>query len=291
MGIEVSDIALAPRVVLHQRYEIREVHYLGQTGIVYFGEDFQENREIVIKEFMPYSIANRDMDGKTVICKSKGYKDQFQKFKKAFDAECECILRLKGLKKPYDGCVLKYLDSFKENGTRYLITEKIKGKSLQDYIENGEDYSIRSTMQQLVAIVRQVHKRGIIHCDIKPSNIILDDEDKHVTLIDFGSASFKKEKQNDMVFVSRGYSAPELYHGGKIDYRADIYSIGAVLYYVLTDSQLPEPDDYDEQEDIPPISDFIDIPPLLEKVILSALNRNKKKRFKSIFLLQLMLQM
>ena len=291
MGIEVSDIALAPRVVLHQRYEIREVHYLGQTGIVYFGEDFQENREIVIKEFMPYSIANRDMDGKTVICKSKGYKDQFQQFKKAFDAECECILRLKGLEKPYDGCVLKYLDSFRENGTRYLINEKIKGKSLQDYIENGEDYSIRSTMQQLVAIVRQIHKRGIIHCDIKPSNIILDDEDKHVTLIDFGSARFKKEKQNDMVFVSRGYSAPELYHGGKIDYRADIYSIGAVLYYVLTDSQLPEPDDYDEQEDIPPISDFIDIPPLLEKVILSALNKNKKKRFKSIFLLQLMLQM
>ena len=94
-----------------------------------------------------------------------------------------------------------------------------------------------------------------------------------------------------MVFVSRGYSAPELYHGGKIDYRADIYSIGAVLYYVLTDSQLPEPDDYDEQEDIPPISEFIDIPPLLEKVILSTLNRNKEKRFKSIFLLQLMLQM
>lgn len=291
MGIEVSDIALAPRVVLHQRYEIQEVHYLGQTGIVYFGEDFQENREIVIKEFMPYSIANRDMDGKTVICKSKGYKDQFQKFKKAFDAECECIFKLKGLKKPYEGCVLKYLDSFAENGTRYLITEKIKGKSLQDYIENGEDYSVRSAMQQLVAIVRQIHKRGIIHCDIKPSNIILDDEDKHVTLIDFGSASFKKKGQNGMVFVSRGYSAPELYHGGKIDYRADIYSIGAVLYYVLTDSQLPDPDDYDEQEDIPPISNFIDIPPLLEKVILSTLNRNKKKRLKSIYLLQLMLQM
>ena len=198
---------------------------------------------------------------------------------------------MKGLKKPYEGCVLEYLDSFTENGTQYLITKRIRGKSLQDYIENGEDYSVRLAMQQLVAIVRQIHKRGIIHCDIKPSNIILDDEDKHVTLIDFGSASFRDKKQNDMVFVSRGYSAPELYHGGKIDYRADIYSIGAVLYYVLTDSQLPEPDDYDEQEDIPPISEFIDIPPLLEKVILSTLNRNKEKRFKSIFLLQLMLQM
>lgn len=291
MGIEVSDIALAPRVVLHQRYEICEVHYLGQTGIVYFGKDFQESREIVIKEFMPYSIANRDMDGKTVVCKGNGYKDQFQKFRKAFDEECECILKLKGLKKPYDGCVLKYLDSFTENGTRYLITEKIQGKSLQDYIENGEDYSVRLAMQQLVAIVRQIHKRGIIHCDIKPSNIILDHADQHVTLIDFGSASFKKKEPGDMFFVSRGYSAPELYHGEKIDYRADIYSIGAVLYYVLTDSQLPEPDDYDQQEDIPPISNFIEIPPSLEKVILSALNRDKKKRLKSIFLLQIMLQM
>lgn len=290
MGIEVSDIALAPEVILHQRYQIQEVHYLGQTAIVYFGVDFLEQKEIVIKEFMPYSIANRDMDGRTVICKSRGYKAQFHKFREAFDAECECILKLKDLKKPYEGCVLKYLDCFSENGTQYLITEKIKGKSLQDYIENGEDFSVRSTMQQLVAIVRQIHKRGIIHCDIKPSNIILG-EDGNVVLIDFGSASYKKKKQGDMTFVSRGYSAPELYHGGKIDYRADIYSMGAVLYYMLTDSQLPDPDDYDEQEQIPPISDFIEIPPLLERVILSTLNRNKYKRLKSIFLLQIMLQM
>lgn len=290
MGIEVSDIALEPQNILHQRYQIQEVHYLGKTAIVYFGLDSFENKEIVIKEFMPYNLANRDMDGKTVVCRSGAYKEQFCKLKEAFLAECECIARLKKLKKPYEGCVLKYLDSFSENGTQYLITEKIQGKSLQDYIENGEDFSVRLTMQHLVAIVRQIHKRGIIHCDIKPSNIILK-EDGQVVLIDFGSANYQKHKKNDMIFVSRGYSAPELYHNGEIDYRADIYSLGAVLYYMLTDSQLPEPDDYDEQEKIPPISDFIEIPSLLEKVILSALNRNKKKRLKSILLLQIMLQL
>lgn len=290
MGIEVCDIALSPRVVLRQRYQIDEVHYLGQIAIVYFGTDLYDGKKVVIKEFMPYNIANRDMDGKTIVCRSKGCREQFNRLKNSFVSECECITKLKDLKKPYEGCVIKYIDTFCENQTHYLITERVQGKSLQDYIENGEDFSVRVTMQYLVAIVRQIHKRGIIHCDIKPSNIVLQD-DGRIVLIDFGSARHDKSSEDNIVFVSRGYSAPELYHDEKIDYRVDVYSMGAVLYYMLTDSQLPEPDDFDEHETIPPISDFIEVPHLLERVIMSMLERNKKKRLKSILLLQIMLQL
>lgn len=290
MNIEVSDIALPLETMLNQRYQIKEVYYLGQFGIVYFGMDAKTKQDVVIKEFMPYNLANRDMDGRTVICRSKGCSKQYKQAKEAFLRECGFVKKLRNVKKPYEKCIVPYLDSFSENGTYYLITERVIGTSLQDFIENGEDFSVRDTMKMLVAIVRQIHKKGIVHCDIKPSNIILR-EDGRIVLIDFGSACDEKCKDNSMVFVSRGFSAPELYHGGRIDRRTDIYSIGAVLYYMLTDYQLPEPDDYDEQEEIPRISEFVEIPAHLEKIILKTLNRNKKNRPSSLLLLQIILKL
>lgn len=290
MNIEVSDIALPVGTVLKQRYQIKEVYYLGQFGIVYFGVDTERMTDVVIKEFMPYNLANRDMDGVTVVCKSEGVYQQYRQAMAAFSRECDIVKKLRNVKKPYDNCILKYHASFTENKTLYLLTERIEGRSLQDYIENGDDFSVRDTMKMLVAIIRQIHKKGIVHCDIKPSNIILR-EDGKVVLIDFGSACIPKSREQSMVFVSRGFSAPELYHGEKVDRRADIYSIGAVLYYMLTDYQLPEPDDYEEQEEIPRISEFVEIPEHLEKIILKTLNRNKKKRPRSLFLLQIILKL
>lgn len=288
MGIEVNDIALPVETVLKEKYRITEIYYLGQFGIVYFADDFVDEMSVVIKEFFPYSISNRDMDGKSVICKSNKYKKQYEKYQGAFYRECQYVRELQNLRKPYEGCVVRYLDSFEENNSIYLVTERIKGRSLQDYIENGEDFSIRDTIYMLVQIVRQVHKRKIIHCDIKPSNILLR-EDGRVVLIDFGSSCRNNDKSGEVACVSRSYSAPELYHEGRVDYRADIYSIGAVLYYLLTDYQLPEPDEFEESE-IPAISEFIQIPGGLERVIHKMLSRDKKKRLKSLFLLQIILK-
>lgn len=288
MNIEVEDIALPVGTILQGRYEIEEIYYLGQFGIVYFGIDQKENRNIAIKEFMPYSVANRDMDGKSVVCKSPSYATQFKNAKEAFCRECAIVRALKDTKSPYEGCVLQYVEHFEENETLYLVTERIQGKSLQDYIENGEVFSIRNTMQMLVSVVRHIHKKKIVHCDIKPSNILLRDDGK-VVLIDFGSACENKSSGEKVVCVSRGYSAPELYKKESIDFRADIYSIGAVLYYMLTDFQLPGPDEYEEQEEIPAISEFISIPAILEKMILRSLQRNKRKRPQSLFLLQIIL--
>lgn len=288
MNIEVSDIALNIGFVLQGKYTINKVHYLGNFGIVYFGTELNSDRQIVIKECMPYKLANRDMDGKTVICKSPSCRKSYQAARKSFQDECDTVKKLNELKKPYPGCVLPYVDDFEENNTFYLITERVKGKCLQEYIENGDDYSIRKTMQELVAIVNEVHKKGIVHCDIKPTNILLT-ENQDVVLIDFGSACRMHKPQDHIAFVSRGFSAPELYHEDKVDQRTDYYSIGALLYYLLTDYQLPDPDDYEDEEEIPGISEFIDISPKLEKAILQTLNREKKNRPRNLFKLQVML--
>lgn len=290
MSVEVSDIALPENTILKYRYRVEEVHYLGQTGIVYFGVDLDDKTEVVIKEFMPYKIANRDMNGKDVVCKSRGCQKQFLLAKEAFKQECEYVYKLRKLKKPYEACVLKYRDAFEENDTSYFVTDKIRGKSLQDYLENGTDFSVRDTVNMLVDIVIQVHKKGIIHCDIKPSNVIIQ-EDGKIVLIDFGSACYKRKKGDEMLFASRGYSAPELYHGGKIDEKTDIYSIGAILYYMLTDCQLPAPDDYDENEEIPSIAEMIEIPRPLEEVIMKAIQRDRDKRLGSLAQMKKVLNM
>lgn len=285
MSVEVSDIALPENTILHNKYRVEEVHYLGHAGIVYFGVDLDDRKEVVIKEFMPYKIANRDMNGKDVVCRSRGCQKQFEKALEAFRQECEYVYKLRNLKKPYEACVLKYRDVFRENETTYFVTEKIRGKSLQDYLENGVDFNVRDVMNMLVDIVDQVHKKGIIHCDIKPSNIIVQ-EDGKIVLIDFGSACYKKKRGDEMMFASRGYSAPELYHGGKIDEKTDIYSIGAILYYMLTDCQIPAPDDYDDSEEIPSISEMIQIPKDLEEVIMKSVQRDRDKRLGSLALMK-----
>lgn len=287
MSIQVSDIALHIGTVIKQTYEVKEVHYLGNFGIVYFGINVHTKEQLVIKEFMPYKLANRDMDGASVVCKSPAHSSEFEAAKRRFRQECQIVEQLKDLKKPYGKCVVHYLDSFEENETMYLITERIWGRSIQDYIENGEVFSVRETMKMLVSIVSHIHKQGIIHCDIKPSNIILE-EDGKIVLIDFGSACLNGQIEQ-LNFVSRGFSAPELYHQEKVDQRTDIYSIGAVLYYMLTDYQLPDPDDYDEQEELPRISEFIEISPRLERIILKTLNRKKRERPKSLLELQIIL--
>lgn len=290
MSVEVSDIALPENTILKYRYRVEEVHYLGHTGIVYFGVDLDDHSEVVIKEFMPYRIANRDMNGKDVICKSEGCRNSFNRARVAFEQECEYVYKLRDVKKPYPGCVIQYHDSFTENETTYLITDKIRGKSLQDYLENGVDFSVRETMKMLVDVVMQIHKKGIIHCDIKPSNIVVQ-EDGRIVLIDFGTACYKNKAEDEMLFASRGYSAPELYHGGKIDEKTDIYSIGAILYYMLTDSQLPAPDDMDDAEEVPALSEMISIPPLLEWVIMKSIQRNRSKRLGSLFLMKIVLKL
>lgn len=285
MNIEVSDIALSLKTVLRKTYQIEEVHYLGNFGIVYFGINVHTGQQVVIKEFMPYKLANRDLDGNNVVCKSPGLLRKYEAAKTCFARECKVVEMLKDLKEPYHGCVVPYMDSFCENNTMYLVMERIYGKSLREYIEDNEQYPQRETADMLISIVEQIHKAGVIHCDIKPSNIILDESGK-VVLIDFGSACKKNRKSENIAFVSRGYSAPELFHDEEVDEKTDIYSIGAVLYYMLTGYQLPDPDDYEEEEELTAISEFREIGAELEQIILKTLNRKKGERPDSLLELQ-----
>ncbi|MBQ3164174.1 MAG: serine/threonine protein kinase [Lachnospiraceae bacterium] len=283
----VEDIALKTGQILNNQYVLEEVYYVGHTSIVYLGRDKKHDEKIMVKEYCPHRMANRDMDGKSVICRNE-CKQQYIQAYKAFQKEIEIVKKLKGLKKPYPDCVIQYVDSFVENNTMYLITELVKGKSMEEYISEGKNYSIRTSMLSLVKIVEQIHRMGILHRDIKPANIMIQ-PDGRVTLIDFGSACFRSDKEEQIQFVSRGYSAPELYNGGKSNRQTDVYSIGAVLYYILTDFQIPPVNELEEGESIPSISEFRAVPQKLEKAVMKAIEPQQNKRVGSLSQLKFIL--
>lgn len=282
---DVSDIALAQGTLLHSKYRIDTIYYWGQTGIVYLSTDISAGRTVVVKEYCPYYLANRDLDGSTVICKGISFEKRFQKARESFAKECLIVQKMSDLKTPYPGCTLQYIDYFEENETIYLVTELVEGKSLEEYLLDGENFSVRNVCRALVSIVKQVHRRGIIHRDIKPSNIILT-KDKKVVLIDYGSACYRGDKDAGVVFVSRGFSAPELYLGLKSGFDTDIYSIGALIYYLLTDYQLPAANEITDDKEIPRISEFTDISGLLQYMIMKSIRQSRRKRLRHLCILQ-----
>jgi serine/threonine-protein kinase len=130
-------------------------------------------------------------------------------------------------------------------GYSYLVMEYIQGRTLQSLFEqNGQQFELRQVIhyaQQICELLQYLHSRQpqpIIYRDLKPSNVMVGDEDQ-VRLIDFGIArSFKAEQGSDTVQIGTiGFAAPEQLIGVQTDPRSDLYSLGAMMYYLLTGGQ------------------------------------------------------
>ena len=199
---------------------------------------------------------------------------------------------LRALKSPY---VPKYLGSGNMATRPYIAMERVTGIPLEDFIKEGKVFTIDEVVKigaDLAQAVQSLHAQDAIHLDIKPDNILIDDHGK-ITLIDFGlshHARFPDLLAEEMRkgVGSAPYIAPEQVIGIRSDYRSDIFSIGVILYELLT-GELPFGNPQSMSglrkrmwaQAFPPRAIRKEIPRWLQEVVLRCLEPRAADRYQS----------
>ena len=176
------------------------------------------------------------------------------------------------------------------DGTYYIAMEFVEGRTLKDIVrEKGPappEAAVDITLQILRA-ARFAHNRGVVHRDIKPHNVLID-PDGRVRVADFGiaRAGTSDMTETGSIMGTAQYLSPEQAQGRAVDARSDLYSIGIVLYELLTgrvpfDADSPVTVALMQVNEPPPPPRAIvpEIPPSLEAVVLRALEKDPARRF------------
>lgn len=224
-------MALQRNVIINDTYQVRQVLASSELAIVYAGRDRNTGAKVAIKEFFPQRLAERQADKRGVFCSSRGYGGQYQELLAAFLLEGELLSKLDH---PH---IVSYLDHFEANDTGYLVMEYCTGITLTEYL-NEHNHAldaafITETLLPLVDTLDYIHKQGILHRDVKPSNIMVM-EDGTPKLLDFGSATRwpMQSGEKQVIFTSAGYSPLEFYsEKSSQGPMSDIYSLAALLHY------------------------------------------------------------
>ena len=253
---------------LDGRYEIHELLGVGGMAYVYKAYDNIEKRWVAIKILKEELAGNSD-------------------FLRRFRNESKAIAVLSHLN------IVKVYDVSFGDRIQYIVMEYIDGITLKQYIEQQGEIKWREALYFTVQILRALqhaHEKGIIHRDIKPQNIMLL-EDGTIKVTDFGIARFSQAETQTMTDKAIGsvhYIAPEQARGGYINDKADIYSVGVMLYEMLT-GQLPFVADNAvsvaimqmQAEPTPPSRINPSIPKGLEEITMHAMEKNPAQRFPS----------
>lgn len=230
--IRQKEDSLKAETILNARYIIGRVLSYTEYGITYLAWDALLQKRVVVKEYLPVNSARR-RPGEEDVRILKAQDNNFDSGRAAFEKEfCQ-------LNQNQDiPSLVNVFRCIRENGTSYMVMEYLEGCTLQDYIEEQGRMSGEQALtflSMLLSAVQQLHERGIHHWNINPDNIYLNEQGE-IHLIDPGYAKkryFYLVKGNIDIY-RRGYAAPELLLGKHVEANADLYSLGAVYYFMLT---------------------------------------------------------
>lgn len=255
---------------LDGRYEIKEIIGVGGMAYVYKAYDNIDDRVVAVKILKEEYLAN----------------DEFtRRFKN--ESKAIAILSHPNIVKVYD---VSFGDRM-----QYIVMEYIDGITLKEYIDQQDEFKWKEAVHFTVQILRALqhaHDKGIVHRDIKPQNIMLL-PDGTIKVTDFGIARFSRQdirttRSTDKAIGSVHYISPEQARGEITDEKADIYSVGVMLYEMLA-GKLPFEADSAvsvaimqlQSEAKPPREINPSIPEGLEDITVKAMQKDPSKRYQS----------
>ncbi|MDS0524940.1 Stk1 family PASTA domain-containing Ser/Thr kinase [Clostridium sp. SHJSY1] len=254
--------------ILGNRYEILEQIGEGGMAIVYKALDNKLSRNVAVKV-----LKNELSDNEDIVNK--------------FKREATAIATLS------DVNIVNVLDVGNQDGANYIVMEYVKGKTLKEVIVDFGKLNYETTIRigtQIAKALDCAHKNNIIHRDVKPQNVLVT-EDGLIKVTDFGIAKFASSAtltNTTTIMGSAQYLSPEQARGSRLDTRTDIYSLGIVLYEMVT-GRLPFEADSPVtialkhiQEDVVPPKELN--PALLDslnKLILKAMEKDADKRYQT----------
>lgn len=255
--------------VISDRYEIKEIIGVGGMAKVYKAYDRVDDRIVAVKILKEEYLASDE------------YKIRFKNESRAIS-----LLNHINIVKVYDVCF--------GDDIQYIVMEHVEGITLKEFIEKQKVLDWKEALIIVVQILRALqhaHDKGVIHRDIKPQNILLL-SNATIKVTDFGIASFKRGdlalSEDTEAIGSVHYVSPEQAKGEYTDEKSDIYSVGVVLYEMLT-GRMPFESDEDSNvalmlimnEALRPTLINPSIPSGLEQITMKAMQKNAANRYQS----------
>jgi serine/threonine-protein kinase len=250
------------------RYEVTRELGRGAMGTVYLGMDSTGRRTVAVKTLRFDGVNPNDLPA----------------LKERFFREAESV---KQLSHP---AIVKVYETGEERGSAYFSMEVLEGVTLKDFCAKRGPLAVKRAAE-IVALVADAlayaHSKGVVHRDIKPANImILSNGDIKVT--DFGVARFldASQTQTGAVLGTPNYMSPEQVTGAKVDGRSDLFSLGVVLYELLTGAKPFQAKNiaelirlHEAHQPAPPSTLRAEVPAACDAIVARALQRELDARY------------
>lgn len=249
------------------RYQVEKELGKGAMGVVYLGRDPKINRTVAIK---------------TMALSQEFEADELDEVKERFFREAETAGRLNHPN------IVTIFDAGEEHDLAFIAMEFLKGKDLTPYTKEGNLLPVPKVIDIIVKSAQALdyaHAENVVHRDIKPANIMYEPDTGNVKLTDFGIARITdaSKTKTGMVLGTPSYMSPEQLQGKKVDGRSDLFSLGVMMFQLLTGklpftgdsmttlmwniSREPHPDLLELRPDLPPC-----LKAIIDKALLKSAN-------------------